>query len=115
VHFPAGIDSPRREWFLAGTAPGPAIESVPARARLARIASPVDGMVIAVDPDIPEDSQRVPIIVDGGTGKLVVQLNDAVIGRAGEPILWTPRRGRHRFSLHDDSGRELDQVVVTVR
>jgi len=115
VRFPAGTESPRREWFLAGTAPGPSIESVPARARVAHIASPVDGMVIAVDPDIPEESQRVPVVVDGGTGELVVRLNDAVIGRAGQPILWTPRRGHHRFSLHDDSGREMDQVVVTVR
>ncbi len=115
VQFSTAIESPRREWFLVGTAPGRVIEPVPPSARAARIASPVDGMVIAIDPDIPDARQRVPIVVDGGAGKWVVQLNDAVIGSAGQPILWTPQRGRQRFSLHDESGREMDQVVVTVR
>ena len=56
-----------------------------------------------------------PVTVEGGAGDLLVQLDDEVIGRAGEPILWIPLRGRHRFSLHDGTGREMDQVVVTVR
>lgn len=115
VRFAADVESPRSEWFVTDTAPAAAIEAVPAAARSARIASPVDGMVIALDPDIPMDRQRVPVSVEGAAGTLAIRIDDAVAGRAGTPLLWTPRRGRHRFSLQDDSGRELDAAVVIVR
>ncbi len=115
VRYTKDVESPRREWFVTGTTPDSAIAPVPAHSRRARITSPVDGMIIAMDPDIPTDHQQLPISVDGGTDALVVRVDDTVIGRATRPMLWMPRKGRHRFSLSDRAGRELDMAVVTVR
>ena len=115
IRFVPAIEAPRKEWFLRGTSADPVIEVVPPRSRLARITSPVDGMVGAIDPDIPQELQRVPITVEGATTDLFVRLDDAVIGQGGEAILWTPSPGRHRVMLEDGSGRAMDQAVVTVR
>jgi len=115
VGFSSGVETRRREWFLSGTAPRHTIDSIPTDVQIAHISSPVNGTIIALDPDIPTDRQRVPIRVEGGTTNLVVRLNDTAVGHAGEVILWSPSSGRYRLSLEGGNGQSVDQVSFTVR
>ncbi len=115
VRYSAGIEPPRRELFLDGTAPNGTINSVAHDAQIAQIASPVNAMVIAVDPDIPADRQRVPITVKGGTSEHVLRLDGSKLGPATAAILWEPTAGAHRLALEDQTGRVLDRILFTVR
>lgn len=115
VEFATGAEAPRREWFLSGTGSGGRIEPVARESQSARILTPANGMVIAVDPDIPAARQRVLITVQGGSPDLVVTLNEATIGHAGRPVLWSPRPGTHHLALLDTSGHVVDRILFTVR
>jgi penicillin-binding protein 1C len=115
LRFAGGIEPPRREWYLEDTAPGEVVSPVDARARLVRISSPVDGMVIALDPDIPADLQRVPIAAEGAGTGLTLAMNGRTLGSAGRQFLWQPTVGTHRVALADASGRIVDRLSFTVR
>jgi len=115
ARYAPAVEPPRREWFLAGTEPMGAIEAVARRDRLPHIASPANGMIIAIDPDIPPDRQRVAITVQGGAADLVVRLNDVVLGAAANPLSWQPSMGPQRLVLEDRQRRTLDRVLFTVR
>jgi penicillin-binding protein 1C len=115
LRFANGLEPPRSEWYLDGTAPGEVVRPVDAAARLVRISSPVDGMVIALDPDIPVELQRVPLIAEGARAGHVLLVDGAPVGAARSQILWRPTRGEHRVALMDDAGRELHGLRFTVR
>ncbi|UZK67965.1 penicillin-binding protein 1C [Sphingomonas sp. M1-B02] len=114
IHFADGIERPRREHFLAGTA---LIEvaAAPAASRRPRIVNPVAGSVYALDPDIPPDKQRLSIAVSGeATGhRLLLDRQD--LGSADSHPQIPPRRGQHRLRLIDLGGRVVDQILFTVR
>jgi penicillin-binding protein 1C len=114
LRFAGDVEPPRSEWFLAGTAPGATVQPVVERARIVRIASPVDGTIIALDPDIPPDLQRVPIAADGAPGRLALSIDDGPPAPASSALLWKPTRGAHRVALLED-GRVVDRVRFTVR
>jgi penicillin-binding protein 1C len=107
-----------------------------------RISRPVNGTILALDPDIPPDRQRVQLIArqagmaaeqdwrdnnlrwrmvtqrmaapaDGsGTPKVSEAVRE--IGR-GSQLGWLPWPGRHRIELVDAAGAVLDSVQVEVR
>lgn len=127
TRFSPAVEPPRREWYLS---PAPAIPvkvsaHVPAPASravtvavadtLARIQTPANGMIIALDPDIPPRFQRVLISVRGASPHLSLTLNGRRLGPARAQQLWTPRAGVYRLSLDDGSGHSLDRVLFTVR
>src|SRR4029453_11053919 len=64
VSFTPALEAARREWFGVGTEHAE-VRGVAPSAALARIENPTSGMVIALDPDIPESAQRVPIRARG--------------------------------------------------
>ncbi len=107
------LDRTRREWFLSGTE-SPIIRSA-SGALLRRIRYPASGTVIALDPDIPEDLQRIFFEADAGTSDVRWDLDGQTVGSAGSLVFWSPRPGRHRLSLLDDSDRVLDSVEFEVR
>ena len=118
VHRPVRCDPPRepprQAWFLTGT------EMVVVReagaTRLARIAYPGDGSVLALDPDIPPGRQRVSLQLSGPAGPgWRWQVDAATPMRADRPALWLPSPGSHSIRLVDATGLELDKVVVQVR
>ncbi len=115
LRFAGGVEPPRAEWFIDGTAPGKDIRPVDTRARIARIDSPVNGMVIALDPDIPARLQRVPISAEGALSRHALTVDDQPLGGAGALRLWTPTPGVHRVALVEDTGRVVDRVLFTVR
>lgn len=115
VRYSSGVEPPRREWFLSGTAPQGVIDSVTRDEQIARIANPVNAMVVAIDPDIPADRQRIPITVQGGVAGHMLRLDGEAVGAASQPILWAPTPGAHRISLEDQAGRVVDRILFTVR
>ena len=115
VEFAGGVEPARAEWFIDGSAPRGPIGVVNAAARAPRIANPTEGMVIAIDPDIPAERQRVPIIVDGGEPGLVVRVNERLVGNAQDSLLWSPRSGVQHLRLETAAGQVLDRVDFSVR
>ena len=115
TRFKPAVEPPRREWYLDGTADGLAqVRTVPDTAR-PRIASPANGMIIAIDPDIPPDHQRVLIAVQGALPTMHLKLNDRTLGSAQSEQLWSPRPGAYHLTLEDRDGRPLDRILFTVR
>ncbi|MBI4809309.1 MAG: penicillin-binding protein 1C [Nitrosomonadales bacterium] len=116
TRFTPAIESPRTEWFLAGTETAE-IRLVAAndagRLPQARILYPTGGTVIGMDPDIPSGHQRVQLSAkDAEQVKWLMDGNG--IGE-GADIGWTPTGGRHRLVLTDAEGKELDAVSFEVR
>lgn len=114
IRFAAGIEQPRREYFLRGTALAE-VASAPAAARRPRIVNPVAGSVYALDPDIPIDRQRLAVAVSGEVGGHRLLLDRQDLGSADAHPLLLPQRGQHRLRLVDLGGRVVDQILFTVR
>ena len=118
--FTPAVEAPRRELFLrAGDEPAQkqaaTVTAVTAGGEIAHIASPANGMVIALDPDIPPAFQRLPFTASGVTDAMVLKLNGAVLGKATGKVLWSPKPGTHLLALEDSAGHTLDSAHFIVR
>ncbi len=151
---PQRAEAPRQEWFLPSTeqarwaladtdsfamvsiaasavntpqaAHKALSSSADASAPTARIALPVPGTVVALDPDIPSAAQRLRLVADVAPGGPAAERGQALQWRLngkplpgpkqrGAQIDWPPLPGRHALSLHDAQGRQLDVVALEVR
>jgi penicillin-binding protein 1C len=106
---PAGLQRIGGEWFLDGTAPGP-WPAAAAAPRAFGITHPRDGTVLALDPDIPPQAQR--LVFSGAPGQW--WLDGRLLGQGSE-WAWTPRPGRHVLELRGAQGQRLGRVQFTVR
>ena len=142
VRFGDALEAPRTEWFLAGTEQNLFAMDTIADGRLAapaagtfdaknndpaglgasgaaaggtapRIVLPVDGTIVALDPDIPPRHQRVRLQAAGG-GALRWQVDGTPLAR-GAQAAWLPWPGRHRIQLIDGAGRVQDEARIEVR
>lgn len=116
VRYPDRLEAARTEWFLPGTQqPTFAIDhAAGADARSAgRIVSPVGGTILALDPDIPPQRQRLSLRAEGG-GQVRWRMDGREFAR-GALASWQPWPGRHVLQLVDASGRALDEVRIEVR
>ncbi|MDR1728360.1 MAG: penicillin-binding protein 1C [Acidobacteriota bacterium] len=105
-------DPERREWFLSGTEGAlvaGAVQPPP------RIAYPAPDAVVALDPDIPPDDQKLFFEAQGGAAGFRWRLDGEELGDAAELLLWTPVVGRHVLTLANRAGRALDEVTFEVR
>lgn len=86
--------------------------------RGAAIASPADGTVFALDPDIPPQAQRVWLHAEDVAGRtaqgVAWRLDGKRLGRGGK-LAWLPWPGRHRLELVDAGGTVIDMVRIEVR
>ena len=112
ARFAPAVEPPRDEWFLRRQR---APETIAAASERAQIASPANGMVIAIDPDIPSELQRVPLAARGAARGMVLRLNGAPIGAAERGVMWPPERGDWRLALEDAAGHTLDATHFIVR
>lgn len=81
----------------------------------ARVLYPQDGMILALDPAIPEEHQRMPLLVEvpkssGWSWQIDKKKKIAVQG----PYLWTPTLGRHTFELYQE-GKLMKTIQVLVK
>ena len=114
VSFAGGVEPPRTDWFLTGTAQS-AQAFAPPESRRPRITNPVSGSVFALDPDIPIGRQRMGVAVAGSVAghRLILDRRDLGDANARPQVL--AGLGAHRLALLDPGGRVIDQVRFTVR
>jgi penicillin-binding protein 1C len=112
VRFTHALEPARREWFVAGTEP-----RTPEQAGAVsspRIVTPSDGTIIALDPDIPDERERVVLEAHAPAGARW-SMGETDLGTAATLALWEPKSGSHTITLNDGEGRALDTVVIEVR
>ena len=127
VRFGDELEAARSEWFIAGTEQRVfAVDSAAASAGTAgaagrsgaespaRIATPADGTVIALDPDIPPRHQRLHLQADGPGETLSWRIDGKLFAR-GASAQWLPWPGRHVVELVDARGQVLDSRRIEVR
>lgn len=103
VRYAPAVEAPRQEWFLRGTETA-LVEALAPEARAPKIVYPVDGSILAVDPDIPRQRERVLFQAQAGQG-LRWRLDEEMLGPADAAQAWRPRVGAHRLELLDAEGR----------
>ena len=128
----AGTEAARTEWFIAGTEQSQfAINSGASRARIdsakgqkdtqfealqaenvSKITSPASGTIVALDPDIPPNRQRLTFTADG---KNTVWRMDGKPFAKGAEAQWLPWPGRHVVQLLDAKGAVIDEIKLEVR
>ena len=113
VAFRPAVEPQRAEWFVRGSETAQ-VELVPAGARQTGIVYPVDGSILAVDPDIPEGRERVMFQARSAAG-LSFRLDGELLGAAGEDYAWRPRIGEHKLELVDAAGTPSAVVRFEVR
>ncbi len=132
MRYEPPIEPPRREVFLAGSeraviqlaaftsggtagSAGRSVTGNPGASSLqTRIASPVPGSIIALDPDIPPKNQRMQFAATA-YGKGRWELDGKTIGTAHGPLSWFPMPGAHTLKLVSEAGEVLDQAKFEVR
>jgi penicillin-binding protein 1C len=112
ARFTDGVEPPRDEWFVAGTEPA---AGAVGHGGAPRITTPSDGSVLAVDPDIPAERQRVPFAADVAPDRWRWRLDGRDIGAAAGIFLWPPTHGAHRLELVDRTDRVVQSVAFEVR
>jgi len=112
---PAGVVRRDGEWFLRGTEPAVAPHPAPREARAPRITSPARGAVVALDPDVPPQSQRLFLEIDPPRSDLALRMDGRRVGDAGTARPWRPVAGVHALELVDGDARVLDRVDFRVR
>jgi len=107
------IESPREEWFLAGTQQ--ALFVLDSRdASAARIVEPASGTIVALDPDIPPARQLLHFRANSPAVRWRIPGQPEGQG-SGAAWSWRPWPGRHRVELLDVRGQLLDSTVIEVR
>lgn len=107
VHPPG--EGVRQEWFLPGSEPATPIWSVAHPP--AEIIHPGNGAILALDPDIPQDRQRLGFQTRHAPAGSWWQLDD--IRQDAQD--WPLTRGHHLLILMGLDGLELDRVNFEVR
>lgn len=130
THTP--VEAARSEWFLRGTeqalfamdsgafgadrtrAGGQKGLKNPDNAAsvAARITTPANGTIVALDPDIPPNRQRLGFAAEGH--QLRWRMDGKEFAR-GTQAQWLPWPGRHVVQLVDSSGQVVDEIRLEVR
>jgi penicillin-binding protein 1C len=111
TQYAKGQEASRSEWFIAGTEQA-VIADDAALTATGRILQPAAGSIIALDPDIPPQRQRLQLLSDQANGQW--RISGKPIGQ-GSKAQWMPWPGRHVIELVDARGNVLDEVRIEVR
>lgn len=108
-----GLEAARSEWFIAGTQQAHvALDDTPRAARAARITAPAHGTIVALDPDIPPERQRLTFTAQGSGLRWLMDGREIARGPQAQ---WLPWPGRHQVQLADAGGKVLDEIRIEVR
>lgn len=117
VHTPArfnDLEPDRDEWFVEGTQVANVVR-IASAAGTARLESPSNGAIFAIDPDIPASRQRIVLRAKGAGDDDRFVLPDGRKVAANEPYLWKPVAGKQSVLLVAADGHILDRASVEVR
>ncbi len=103
----------RAEWFVRGTETA-TVKEVETEANF-RIVYPAPDTIVALDPDIPPEDQRVFFEATPEGNTLQWLLDGQLRGPAGSLLLWIPQKGKHTLVLADRAGHIYDSVNFEVR
>ncbi|MES2283820.1 MAG: penicillin-binding protein 1C [Pseudomonadota bacterium] len=126
TEFGRQLEAARNEWFIAGTEQKVFAMDAPANTgfkrakntlsddaqQAPRITAPVSGTIIALDPDIPPNRQRLSFSAEG---RNLRWLMDGKEFARGSDAQWLPWPGRHVVQLADAHGKVLDEIRLEVR
>ncbi|MBC7435157.1 MAG: penicillin-binding protein 1C [Bdellovibrionales bacterium] len=113
--FGSELEAARSEWFMEGTAQalfnidtpsGTSGHSAPLH-----ITAPASGTIVALDPDIPPNRQRLSFKASA-SGRWLL---DGQPFASGAQAQWLPWPGRHVMQLANEKGEVQDEVRVEVR
>ncbi len=121
IDYDNQLEAARTEVFLTGTEQSQIHLARPDQIR-PTIRYPTAGMLVAIDPDIPPERQRIRFAAQGVThavwlldGKPLVTGGQGQTVHAGGSIDWMPWPGKHLLQLRDKQGNTLDQLKFEVR
>lgn len=80
-----------------------------------KILYPPNGLIVAVDPDIPPSKQRILLRSNIQEQGIYWFLNGAKLGSATKDIPWSPKNGKYKLSIGRDKNRLIDIVKFEVR
>jgi len=114
VRFEPAVEPARREWFIAGTETGRVRLPDPAT-RPPHIEAPPDGVIIALDPDIPRQNQAVLFASRPARGDTYFLLDGVRLAPADRAYQWLPLPGRHTLELVGRHGEHYHRIDFQVR
>jgi penicillin-binding protein 1C len=78
----------------------------------ARIIQPAHGSIIALDPDIPPNRQRLQLKANAQAVRWLLDGKHLALGPQAQ---WLPWPGKHTVTLTDTQGKTVDEVRIEVR
>jgi len=112
TRFP-DLDVVRQELYVEGTESG--VVKASGKEAPRRILYPVNGMILAIDPDIPAGRQIVLFEAKAGQSNISWRLDGKQL-RDGRPTArWHPKAGKHKLALETADGQVLESVEFEVR
>jgi penicillin-binding protein 1C len=112
IRFIPASEPPRTEYFVAGT--GQDVVEQVQNSAVPTITYPLDGLIVALDPDIPVQHQLIWLHAVGAQA-LDWRMDGRSLGVASVPVGWSPIPGRHQLALVDVTGREKTRVRFEIR
>ena len=116
--FDPPVEAERSEWFLRGTEMaamrGNAGQGL-AGSATPTIRYPAADTIIALDPDIPSDRERVVFSASPAVPGLQWRIDDVVLIAERGRVDWKPVPGQHVLVLEDAEGKPLSTVKFEVR
>ncbi len=113
LEFSPRLEGSKEEWFIRGTEPHSGEKRIGQYNQ--QIVYPPTGTVIALDPDIPPELQRVFFISQTLEDGWRWILNGKTISMVGKPFPWTPRPGKYSLAIADGERGIVDSVLFEVR
>jgi len=113
IEFPQNIAASREEWFIRGTEPNLRDQRVGQFNQ--RIIYPPSGTVIALDPDIPTELQKVFFVSQTNENGSKWILNGSPMSPVARTIAWIPKVGEYKLAIADQEERIMDTVYFEVR
>ena len=118
VAFEPPVEAERGEWFLPGTQTRLVATSTGANASAAvtpHIRYPAADTIIALDPDIADEHQRVMFQASPVLPGMQWRIGDTVLADAHGRAAWSPLPGKYTLFLENEDGQALASVAFEVR
>lgn len=112
VEFEGFAQPNYQEWFIHGTEQSK-VSYWPNN--VAQIVYPVSNTIIALDPDMPKNYQKVFFKAKTGGEQLSFWLNEQQLASAQQDYPWQPKRGRYVLQLKNAQGQVRAEVRFEVR